>query len=190
MTRTSVVTGAASGIGAAVVALLQARGDRVIGVDLAGVEVTADLATAAGRDVDGRAGGGLSGGRVDAVIANAGVLAGDAGEIVRVNYFGAVATLTGLRPLLAQGDAPGPSPPCRPRCSRATTTRWWSTALRGPRPTRCAWTEDASASTRCGRTHRRSGRWPAGCARPASPRTGPGRASRSTPSRRASCGRR
>ncbi len=106
MTRTSVVTGAASGIGAAVVVLLEARGDRVIGVDLARVEVTADLATAGGRTSMVEQVAALSGGRVDAVIANAGVLAGDAGEIVRVNHFGAVATLTGLRPLLAQGDAP------------------------------------------------------------------------------------
>ena len=106
MARTSVVTGAASGIGAAVVALLEGRGDRVIGVDLAGTDVHADLSTPAGRasmvDQVTR----LAGGPVDAVIANAGVLGGDTGAIVHVNYFGAVATLDGLRPLLAQGDAP------------------------------------------------------------------------------------
>jgi NAD(P)-dependent dehydrogenase (short-subunit alcohol dehydrogenase family) len=106
MTRTSVVTGAGSGIGAAVVALLQARGERVIGVDLAGVEVTADLATADGRASMVEQVAELADGRVDAVIANAGVLADDTGAIVRVNYFGAVATLTGLRPLLALGEAP------------------------------------------------------------------------------------
>lgn len=106
MRRTSVVTGAASGIGAALASLLEGRGDRVIGVDLQGTEVNADLSTPAGRasmvDEVTR----LAGGRVDAVIANAGVLGSDTGAIVRVNYFGAVATLDGLRPLLARSDAP------------------------------------------------------------------------------------
>src|SRR5688572_22461549 len=106
MSRTSVVTGAASGIGAAVASLLEGRGDRVIGVDLQGTEVHADLSTPAGRasmvDEVTR----LAAGRVDAVIANAGVLGADTGAIVRVNYFGAVATLDGLRPLLARSDAP------------------------------------------------------------------------------------
>jgi NAD(P)-dependent dehydrogenase (short-subunit alcohol dehydrogenase family) len=88
------------------VTVLEGRGDRVIGVDLADAEVHADLSTPSGRasmvDQVTR----LADGRVDAVIANAGVLANDSGAIVRVNYFGAVATLDGLRPLLAQGDAP------------------------------------------------------------------------------------
>ncbi|MGK2910577.1 MAG: hypothetical protein ACSLE1_12370 [Sphingobium sp.] len=45
MTRTAVVTGAASGIGRATAAYLEARGDRVIRVDIAGGDVTADLGT-------------------------------------------------------------------------------------------------------------------------------------------------
>lgn len=106
MVRTSVVTGAASGIGAAVGAILERRGDRVIGVDLEGADVNADLSTPAGRagmvDQVTR----LTEGRVDAVIANAGVMANDTNAIVRVNYFGAVATLDGLRPLLARSDTP------------------------------------------------------------------------------------
>ena len=47
--RTTVVTGAASGIGAAVRARLEAAGDRVVGVDLRDAEVTADLACPEGR---------------------------------------------------------------------------------------------------------------------------------------------
>jgi len=43
------VTGSASGIGAAIRARLEAEGDTVIGVDLRDAEVTADLATPAGR---------------------------------------------------------------------------------------------------------------------------------------------
>ncbi|HEX7717004.1 MAG TPA: reductase, partial [Marmoricola sp.] len=47
--RTYVISGAASGIGAATAARLVADGHRVIGVDLAGADVEADLATPAGR---------------------------------------------------------------------------------------------------------------------------------------------
>lgn len=106
MARTLVVTGAASGIGAAVVTLLEGRGDRVIGVDIEGTDVHADLSTPAGREGMVEQVTHLTTGRVDAVIANAGVLGNDTGTIVRVNYFGAVATLDGLRPLLARSDAP------------------------------------------------------------------------------------
>ena len=105
MTRTCVVTGAASGIGAATARLLETEGWRVIGVDLDGAELSCDLTTPAGRAalVDGVSG--LTGGRIDAVLANAGTI-GRGGADVRVNYFGAVATLEGLRPLLAAGNAP------------------------------------------------------------------------------------
>src|SRR5438105_126873 len=47
--RTTVVTGAASGIGAAVRARLEAAGERVLGVDLRDAEVIADLARPEGR---------------------------------------------------------------------------------------------------------------------------------------------
>ncbi len=106
MSRTTVVTGAASGIGAATVAVLEARGDRVVGVDVRDAEVVADLSSPAGRDAMVEQVTALTHGRVDGVIANAGVLGDDSGAIVRVNYFGAVATLAGLRPLLASSDAP------------------------------------------------------------------------------------
>ncbi|NEB21658.1 short-chain dehydrogenase, partial [Streptomyces coelicoflavus] len=49
MSRNVVVTGSGSGIGAALTALLRARGDRVIGVDLSGGEIDADLSTPRGR---------------------------------------------------------------------------------------------------------------------------------------------
>ncbi len=47
--RTYVITGAASGIGKATSELLQGRGHAVIGVDLKGSDVDADLSTAEGR---------------------------------------------------------------------------------------------------------------------------------------------
>lgn len=105
MTRTYVVTGSASGIGRATAEKLRADGHTVIGVDIRDADVIADLSTAEGRttlvhDVEQR-----SGGRVDAVVAVAGLVSASP-VTVGVNYFGAKATLEGLRPLLAGSDAP------------------------------------------------------------------------------------
>jgi len=103
--RTYVVTGAASGIGAATSALLDKRGHRVIDVDLRDATITADLATPEGRQHLVEEVHRLTGGTLDAVIANAGTV-GQGIVDVCVNYFGAVATLEGLRPLLAKGTEP------------------------------------------------------------------------------------
>ncbi|MGH9233144.1 MAG: SDR family oxidoreductase [Acidimicrobiales bacterium] len=105
MVRTCVVTGAASGIGRATCERLARDGHRVLDVDLAGASIVADLATPEGRSALVEAVTRASGGTVDAVVANAGTN-GAPEQCVRVNYFGAVATLGGLRPLLA--DAPAP----------------------------------------------------------------------------------
>jgi len=106
--RTIVVTGSASGIGAAIRARLEAQGARVVGVDVKDAEVRGDLATPAGRAAAIAAVRAAVGGRLDGVVACAGlgpqVDAWDA--IVSLNYFGAEATLAGLRDLLAAGDAP------------------------------------------------------------------------------------
>jgi NAD(P)-dependent dehydrogenase (short-subunit alcohol dehydrogenase family) len=76
-----------------------------VGVDLRDAEVTADLATADGRASMIAGVGATAGDTVDAVIACAGI-ASDDPLTVRVNYFGAVATLDGLRPLLANSAHP------------------------------------------------------------------------------------
>jgi len=106
--RTYVLTGTASGIGQATKALLERAGARVVGVDLRDAEIVADLTTASGRATLVEEARTALGGAVDGVIACAGVGGpGFAPEtIVRLNYFGAVATLEGLRPLLAAGEAP------------------------------------------------------------------------------------
>jgi NAD(P)-dependent dehydrogenase (short-subunit alcohol dehydrogenase family) len=105
MTRTYVVTGAASGIGAATARLLRSRGEKVIGVDIKQADVTVDLSTNEGRaqlvtEVTEK-----SGGTVDGVIAVAGLVV-PSPVTVGVNYFGAKATVEGLRPLLLASDAP------------------------------------------------------------------------------------
>ncbi len=103
--RTVVVTGSASGIGQALAELLGSRGDRVVGVDLHDADVTVDLTSPDGRsDLVARVRD-LTDGAVDAVVANAG-LATATPATVAVNYFGAIATLEGLRPLLAGSTAP------------------------------------------------------------------------------------
>ncbi len=105
MPRTYVVTGAASGIGKALATRLRGDGHTVVGVDLRDTDVTVDLATERGRS-------GLvsqvtekTGGSLDGIVAVAG-LAAPIPATVSVNYFGAVATLEGLRPLLAGSSAP------------------------------------------------------------------------------------
>jgi len=105
MSRTIVVTGAASGIGKASAELLQERGDTVIGVDLKGTDVNVDLTTTEGRTALVEQVSSISGGKIDGILAIAG-LAHPIPATVGVNFFGMVATLDGLRPLLAGSDAP------------------------------------------------------------------------------------
>jgi len=104
MDRTYVVTGAASGIGAATARYLRERGGRVIACDLHDADVVADLTIPEGRSalVDGVTR--LSGGSIDAIVANAG--GGPPETSLSLNFFGAVATLEGLRPLLERSAAP------------------------------------------------------------------------------------
>jgi NAD(P)-dependent dehydrogenase (short-subunit alcohol dehydrogenase family) len=105
MGRTYVVTGSASGIGKTTAELLKSRGNTVIGVDLHNADINVDLTTAAGRSTLVSEASRLSGGKIDAILAIAG-LAHPIPATIGVNFFGMVATLEGLRPLLAGSAAP------------------------------------------------------------------------------------
>jgi NAD(P)-dependent dehydrogenase (short-subunit alcohol dehydrogenase family) len=101
---TVVVTGSASGIGAATSSRLRADGHRVIGVDVRDADVVADLSTAEGRAAAIAA----IEGPLDGVVTCAGlgpIPSRPGSAIVAVNYFGTVIVLDGLRPLLRSGAA-------------------------------------------------------------------------------------
>ncbi|WP_312171000.1 SDR family oxidoreductase [Microbacterium sp.] len=105
MTRTYLVTGSASGIGKVTAAALSERGHHVIGVDLKNADIEADLSTAEGRHELVRRASELSGGVLHGVLAVAGLVI-PRPVTVAVNHYGAVATLEGLRPLLAAAENP------------------------------------------------------------------------------------
>jgi NAD(P)-dependent dehydrogenase (short-subunit alcohol dehydrogenase family) len=102
--RTAVVTGAAYGIGTATVRYIRERAIRVMTSDLRDADVIADLATADGRASFVEGVTRLSGGTLDAVVANAG--GGPPETSVQLNFFGAVPTLQRLRSLLERSVAP------------------------------------------------------------------------------------
>jgi NAD(P)-dependent dehydrogenase (short-subunit alcohol dehydrogenase family) len=85
---------------------LESAGHRVIGVDLAGADVEADLGTVAGRasaveQVASRCDGALAGLVVCAGLA--GLPERAASLLISVNYFGSIEVIAGLRPLLVAG---------------------------------------------------------------------------------------
>ncbi|MCQ4121419.1 SDR family oxidoreductase [Rhodococcus tibetensis] len=104
---TYVITGAASGIGAATRARLASAGHTVIGVDIANSDVVADLSTPEGRSAAVAAVTEMSGGVVHGLVCCAGLgplSHTPGGKLVAVNYFGAVDLATGLRPALERAD--------------------------------------------------------------------------------------
>ncbi|MHB8051478.1 MAG: SDR family oxidoreductase [Coriobacteriia bacterium] len=105
MARTYVITGAGSGIGKATKELLETQGHTVIGVDLKGADVTADLSTKQGRLEGAQAAIDAADGSVDAVIACAGVTL-PSPLTVSVNYFGMTEFLEAMAPVLARAEAP------------------------------------------------------------------------------------
>ncbi|CAB4667249.1 unannotated protein [freshwater metagenome] len=105
MTRNYVVTGSASGIGAATVELLKERGAKVIGVDIHNADVNADLSTSLGRKEAVSRVIDLSAGKIDGIIACAG-LAHPIAKTVSVNFFGVTEFLDALLPTLSKSSAP------------------------------------------------------------------------------------
>lgn len=97
------VTGSASGMGASVVAKLTALGHRVIGVDIAGADVVADLSTAQGRRGAADSVLAACGERLDGAVLAAGLgpTPGAQRTITEVNYFGVVDLLQEWRTALA-----------------------------------------------------------------------------------------
>jgi NAD(P)-dependent dehydrogenase (short-subunit alcohol dehydrogenase family) len=96
-------------MGAATRARLEADGQRVVGIDLRDAEVTADLGTPEGRSSAIDAVTERTGGRIDGLVTWAGIAGltdGSGALLASVNYFGTVALLEGLRPLLARGERP------------------------------------------------------------------------------------
>jgi len=104
--RTIVITGSESGMGQATAARLRSRGHRVIGVDLRAADVTADLGTPAGRRDMVEQVRALAPDGIDGVLTSAGVADfARPGLVISVNYFGTIATLQGLHPLLRGSGA-------------------------------------------------------------------------------------
>jgi NAD(P)-dependent dehydrogenase (short-subunit alcohol dehydrogenase family) len=104
---TYVITGGASGIGAAIKLQLQSEGHRVLVVDLQQADIVADLATSGGRSDAVAAISEATGGDLAGLVACAGVGSHIPNRelITAVNYFGAVELVEGLRQLLADNRA-------------------------------------------------------------------------------------
>lgn len=104
----SVVTGSASGIGAAVRDQLERAGHRVIGIDRQNAEIVADLSTAEGRKAAVEAALAACDGALDGLVCCAGLgpTAPSSSVIVGVNYFGMSELVDGLEGALARGSKP------------------------------------------------------------------------------------
>lgn len=98
------ITGGASGIGSAISAQLRDQNHKVIVVDIQNADVVADLATSAGREQAVEGVKALATDGLDGFIpcAGIGVNVKPPSLIARINYFGALATIEGLKELLAK----------------------------------------------------------------------------------------
>jgi NAD(P)-dependent dehydrogenase (short-subunit alcohol dehydrogenase family) len=102
------VSGSAGGIGSALREALARAGAQVIGIDLHAAEVIADLGSEAGRAHALAEVARLTQGRLDGLVCAAGVggTVRPPARMVAVNYFGALALMQGLLPLLREGERP------------------------------------------------------------------------------------
>lgn len=105
--KRAVVTGSASGIGAATAAALRAAGFTVFGIDRAGADCNVDLGTDAGRAEAIAAATAFAEGELHALVPCAGLsgLPDRPGSVLAsVNFFGTIALVEGLRPVLAAAE--------------------------------------------------------------------------------------
>ena len=104
---TIAITGAASGIGAALAARLGREGHEVIGIDVQPGDIVADLGDPEGRAHAARAVAERCGARLDGLVSGAALGPYcEPAPVLRVNYFGALQILDDLLPLLAEGREP------------------------------------------------------------------------------------
>jgi len=104
MARKIVITGAGSGMGAAVAKMLRAQGDEVFGIDLKNSDFSTDLSTPHGRQAGIDAALTWSAGQLDGLVVCAGLgsSVNPPSLIAKVNYFGATAFLDGLFEVLSK----------------------------------------------------------------------------------------
>lgn len=105
---TIVMSGCATGIGAATRKALETAGHKIIGIDIRDAEIIADLSTAQGRRQAVADAMAQCGEVLDGLVLCAGLGAQTAavGKVVSVNYFGAVELMDGLLPALRKGRSP------------------------------------------------------------------------------------
>ena len=106
MNRTIVITGATTGIGAALRQLLQAQGDTVINVDIRDADIVADLTTADGREqalaaIKARCSSGIDG---FVPCAGLGPQFPSLSRIIALNFFAVCSLTESLLPLLKQAN--------------------------------------------------------------------------------------
>ncbi len=107
--KTIAITGAASGIGAALKKRLEGEGQRVISIDIQQADIVADLATSEGRQAAIVGIREACGGVLDGFVPCAGLsgLPDRPGSLLAsLNYFGTIELLEGLRENLARAEAP------------------------------------------------------------------------------------
>lgn len=98
---TYAITGATTGIGAAVREKLQAQGDTVISIDIRDADIVADLATDAGCEAASKALQEKASSGLDGLVPCAGVGPSSPGNVVAaLNYTGVVKAVEGAMPLL------------------------------------------------------------------------------------------
>ncbi len=104
---TYVVTGSASGIGAAIAQQLSSEGHQIVGVDIQESDIVADLSSAEGRGNAIAAIKEATAAGFDGLVACAGLGSHvpDKGLITSVNYYGSVDLIEGLREHLAANQA-------------------------------------------------------------------------------------